>query len=129
MKIATQQWAPYVLSILRIMAGLLFLEHGTSKLFGFPPSGMGREIAPFTLIWFAAVLELVGGFLITVGLFTRCAAFVVSGEMAFAYFIGHAGRGFFPLVNLGEAAILYCFIFLYFAVAGGGAWSVDKLRR
>ena len=122
------EWAPRLLSILRIVAALIFLEHGTQKLFGFPPraSGMGPEL--FSMLWFAAVMELVGGLLLLVGIWTRPVAFVLSGEMAFAYFIAHAPRNVFPAVNGGDAAILYCFVFLYLAAAGGGAWSLDSTR-
>lgn len=124
-----QLWAPRVLSILRIVFGLLFLEHGTQKLFGFPaPPSFGLP-APFTLLWFAAVLELVGGALVVLGLGTRPVAFLLSGQMAVAYWMAHAPRGFFPVLNGGEGAILYCFVFLYLAVAGGGAWAVDARRR
>ena len=121
---ARNQWEPRILSIVRIMAGLLFLEHGTAKLLGFPPGT--ATPAMFGLLWFSGLIELVGGALVTVGLFTRFAAFIMSGEMAFAYFLSHAPHGFFPMSNRGEAAVLYCFIFLYFAVAGGGCWSLDE---
>ena len=121
-------WRPQILSILRIMAGLLFLEHGMAKLLGFPPS-QNAGPALFTLIWFAGAIELVGGALVTVGLYTRIAAFVMSGEMAFAYFMRHAPRGFFPILNAGEAAILFCFLFLYLAAAGPGPWSLDRTVR
>jgi putative oxidoreductase len=121
-------WAPRVLSILRIVAALLFFEHGTSKLLGFPPSDhSGPEL--LSLSWIAGVLELVGGALLVVGLFTRLVAFILSGEMAFAYWMAHAPQGPFPLANGGDAAILYCFVFLYLAFAGGGPWSLDALRR
>jgi putative oxidoreductase len=116
-------WAPRVLSILRIVAALLFLEHGTSKLLGFPPSDHAVEF--LSIGWFAGVLELVGGALLVVGLFTRIAAFILSGEMAFAYWMAHAPQSPYPLVNKGDAAILFCFVFLYLAFAGGGPWSVD----
>jgi putative oxidoreductase len=116
------KYRPIVLSILRIVVGLLFLEHGTSKLFGFPDAGPPLQ----GLMLVAALLEGIGGLLIVVGAFTRITAFILSGEMAFAYFIGHAPQGFFPLVNHGEGAVLYCFIFFYIAFAGGGAWSVDR---
>jgi putative oxidoreductase len=119
------EWEPRILSIVRIVVGLLFLEHGTSKMLGFPPGTAAPAV--FGLIWFSGLIELVGGALVAVGLFTRIAAFIVSGEMAFAYFLSHAPHGFFPLLNRGEAAVLYCFIFLYFAVAGGGPWSLDQL--
>ena len=121
-------WAPRVLSILRIVAALLFFEHGTSKLLGFPPSEhSGPEF--LSLSWISGVLELVGGALLIVGLFTRLVAFILSGEMAFAYWMAHAPQGPFPLANGGDAAILYCFVFLYLAFAGGGPWSLDALRR
>jgi putative oxidoreductase len=116
---------PRMLSILRIMAGLLFMEHGTAKLLGFPPGTATPAL--FGLLWFAGVIEMVGGALVALGLFTRYAAFIISGEMAIGYFLAHAPHSFFPLVNRGEAAVLYCFLFLYLAVAGGGSWSLDRL--
>jgi putative oxidoreductase len=119
-------WAPQILSIQRIIVGLLFLEHGTSKLLGFPESPMPMPTPLPPILLASAVLELVGGVLLTAGLFTRITAFIVAGEMAVAYFTAHAPRGFFPLVNMGEPAILYCFIFLYWAAAGGGPWSLDS---
>lgn len=115
--------APRVQSVLRIVVGLMFMEHGTSKLFHFPAS-LGH-IELFSLIGLAGVLETFGGALVVLGLFTRPVAFILSGEMAFAYFMAHAPRGFFPLINQGEAAVFYCFVFLYFAAAGGGAWGLD----
>lgn len=115
--------APYILSLLRIVVALLFFEHGLAKLFGFPSAS--SMPAAFTLAWFAGVIELVGGALLTIGLFTRPAALIMSGEMAFAYFLSHAPHGFFPLLNRGEGAILYCFIFFYFVFAGPGPVSVD----
>jgi putative oxidoreductase len=120
-------WAPRMLSILRIVAALIFMEHGTQKLLGFPPSD---RPAPelLSLSGVAGVLELFGGALLVLGLFTRPVAFVLSGEMAFAYWIAHAPQSFFPVNNGGDAAILYCFVFLYLAAAGGGAWSLDNLR-
>jgi putative oxidoreductase len=120
-------WAPRALSILRIVAALLFFEHGTSKLLGFPPSDHSPEV--LSLSWIAGALELVGGAFLIVGLFTRPVAFILSGEMAFAYWMAHAPRSAFPLSNGGDAAILYCFVFLYLAFAGGGPWSLDALRR
>ena len=123
------EWAPRLLSILRIVAALLFLEHGTQKLFGFPPPAGGAGPAAFSLVWFAAVLEFVGSLLLIAGLFTRPVAFILSGEMAFAYWMAHAPRSPFPVLNGGDPAILYCFVFLYLAAAGGGAWSVDQARR
>jgi putative oxidoreductase len=121
-------WAPRMLSILRIVAALIFMEHGTQKLLGFPP--LDRP-APelLSLSGVAGVLELVGGALLVLGLFTRPVAFILSGEMAFAYWIAHAPQSFFPVLNGGDAAILYCFVFLYLAVAGGGAWSLDNAMR
>jgi putative oxidoreductase len=117
--------APHVLSIMRLVCALLFLEHGMSRLFGFP-SDMAAP-AFLTLYWFAGAIELVCGGLMTVGLFTRAAAFLASGEMAFAYFMSHAPKGFYPILNRGDAAILYCFVFLYIAFAGAGPWSLDAL--
>ncbi len=124
------EWAPRLLSVLRIVAALLFLEHGTQKLLGFPPptAAMGGMPATFTLIWFAGVLELVGSLLLIVGVFTRPVAFLLSGEMAIAYWKVHAPHSPFPNLNGGDAAILYCFVFLYIAAAGAGAWSVDRAR-
>ena len=119
-------WEPRMLSILRLMAGLLFMEHGVAKLFGFPTAAMHPAFA--SLLWFAGVLECFGGALVALGLFTRAVAFLLSGEMAIAYFMVHAPRSFFPLLNGGEAAVLYCFVFLYLVFAGGGAWSLDRLR-
>jgi len=117
--------APYVLSILRIIAALLFLEHGTSKFFGFP-SPMAPP-AVFDMEWFAALIEFGGGVLLTLGLFTRAAAFIMSGEMAVGYFLIHAPHGFFPYLNHGELAVMYCFVFLYLVFAGPGPWSLDAL--
>jgi len=119
---------PILLSVLRIVAALLFLEHGTIKLFGFPPGSPMPMPATFTLLWFAGLIELAGGALMAVGLFTRSAAFLCAGEMAFAYFMQHATRGFFPAINMGDAAILFCFVFLYISAAGPGPWSVDAVR-
>jgi len=113
---------PYVLSLVRIVVGLLFFEHGLSKMLGFPV-GPVREL--FTLSWTSGAIEFVAGALIAAGLATRSAAFIASGEMAFAYFLGHAPASFFPLINRGDAAILYCFIFFYIVFAGAGPWSLD----
>ena len=119
---------PILLSVLRIGAALLFLEHGTITLLGFPPGSPMPMPAQFTLLWFAGVIELAGGALIALGLFTRSAAFLCAGEMAVGYFMGHATHGFFPAVNMGDAAILFCFVFLYISAAGPGPWSVDAMR-
>jgi putative oxidoreductase len=120
------RWQPQLLALLRIVTGLLFIEHATVKFFAFP---MPFPMLPLTPILTAAgVIELVGGFLITIGLFTRLAAFIAAGEMAIGYFMMHFPQGFWPAVNKGEAAILFCFIFLYIAAAGPGAWSVDGAR-
>ncbi|MBV8838306.1 MAG: DoxX family protein [Alphaproteobacteria bacterium] len=118
-------WAPRMLSVLRIVSGLIFMEHGTFKWLGFPPPGGNPQLA--TMSGAGGVIELVGGALLVLGLFTRPVAFILSGEMAVAYWSSHAPRNFFPIVNQGDAAILYCFIFLYIVFAGGGAWSLDRL--
>ncbi|HTT78361.1 MAG TPA: DoxX family protein [Stellaceae bacterium] len=123
-------WEPRALSVLRIVIGLLFVEHGMNKFFGFPPSAMPHH--PYVLLTLvpglAGILEFFGSILIVIGLFTRPVAFILSGEMAFAYFMAHAPHGFFPLQNHGEAAVFYCFVFFYLFVAGGGAWGLDRLR-
>lgn len=116
---------PVAFLLLRVMTGLLFLEHGSSKLLNFPHGPI--HPAPLALLWFAGILELVGGALVAVGLFTRYAAFVLSGEMAIGYFMSHAPRNFFPLINGGDAAVLFCFVFLYIATAGAGPVSLDSL--
>ena len=122
-------WGPRLLSIVRIVAALMFMGHGIQKLFGFPaPPPFGMPAA-FTLIWFAGVIEVVGGALLLVGFLTRPVAFLMSGEMAFAYFMVHAPKSPYPVINAGDAAILYCFMFLYFAAVGGGVWSVDRATR
>src|SRR3984893_18963207 len=122
-------WEPRMLSILRIVVGVLYMEHGLAKILDFPPQPNHPPYALFTLNpGLQGLLELVGGLLLALGLFTRCVAFVLAGNMAVAYFIAHAPRGFFPLLNGGELAIVYCFVFLYFSVAGGGPWSLDRIR-
>ena len=124
----TTTWAPRILSLLRIMSAMLFMAHGTLKILGFPTSDRSPPEL-MSLGGMAGVFELFGGALLVVGLFTRPVAFLLSGVMAFAYFIAHAPRSFFPVLNGGDAAILYCFVFLYFAFAGGGVWSIDALRK
>jgi len=114
--------------LLRIVSGLLFLEHGTQKLLSFPPGKAAGLAWSGTLPGYAGYIELIAGLLITIGLFTRPAAFLASGTMAVAYFYTHAPKDFFPVNNMGDAAILYCFVFLYLAFAGPGAWSVDRRR-
>ncbi len=124
-----ETWEPRVLSILRIVSGVLFLEHGLQKLFDLPPRAV-TEAAPdlFSLFGGAGVLELFGGALLVLGLYTRLTAFILSGEMAFAYWLVHAQKSFFPILNGGDAAILFCFIFLYLVFAGPGPWSIDARR-
>jgi len=126
-----RSWAPQLLSILRIVAAFLFMQVGTAKLFAFPAAVMpGGGTAPAgSLPWVAGVLEVFGGGLLLLGLFTRPVAFILSGEMAFAYFIGHAPRGLWPVLNEGSGAILFCFIYLYLSAAGPGPWSVDAALR
>ena len=122
-------WAPRLLSVLRIMTGLLFLQHGTAKLFKIPVIPMFANLNLMTPPGIAGIFELVGGALMILGLFTRSVAFVLSGLMAVAYFMAHAPRGFYPILNAGELAILYSFVFLYFAAAGPGPWSVDAAMK
>jgi putative oxidoreductase len=122
-------WMPRLLSVLRIVVGLLFIQHGTGKLFHVPHVPMFDTVDLTSLIGVAGVIEVIGGALFIIGLFTRPVAFVLSGLMAAAYFIGHAPRDPLPLLNNGELAITWCFTFLYFAAAGAGPWSVDATRR
>lgn len=125
----SSSWAPRMLSILRIITGLIFLEHGTQKFLSFPAGQMaGGGLAFDTPASFAGIIELVAGLLIALGLFTRTAAFLASGTMAVAYWIAHAPQNAFPVNNGGDAAILYCFVFLYFVFAGPGPWSLDAAR-
>ncbi len=120
---------PYVLSIFRIMTGLSLFQFGVAKIFKFPLVAPFDKVEMFSLFWNAAVVEFVFGGLLILGLFSRLAAFILCGEMAFAYFIGHFPRGFIPLLNNGNLAIMYCFSCLYLACAGGGPWSLDALRN
>ena len=121
-------WSPRLLGLLRIILGFLFLQHGTAKLFGAPHVAMFDGLQLFSLMGAAGVLELVGGALLLLGLFTRPVAFILSGQMAVAYFLMHAPSAFLPILNGGEMAVMYCFSFLYFAAAGAGAYSLDALR-
>jgi putative oxidoreductase len=122
-------WTPRLQAVLRIMTGLCFMQHGLIKLFGFPPNAMPGQVPDvMSLMGLAAVMELVGGALFTAGLFTRVVAFLLSGEMAVAYFMAHAPHGFYPASNHGELAVIYCFVFLFFAAAGAGTWSLDCIR-
>lgn len=122
-----QRYQPQLLALLRIVAALLFLEHGTQKFFAFPvPFPMPGPLPPMEVA--AGVIEIAVGILVTIGLFTRLAAFVAAGEMAVGYFMFHFPQSFWPAANMGEAAILYCFVFLYIAAAGPGAWAIDSAR-
>lgn len=121
-------WGPRMLAVLRIVTALIFLEHGTQKILGFPPP-TGPMPPVFSLLWFGGMLEMIGGLLLLVGFLTRPVAFVLAGEMAVAYWMVHAPQNFYPALNGGDAAILYCFVFLYLAVVGPGAWSIDTARR
>ncbi len=122
-------WSPRVHGVLRIVTGFLFLQHGSSKLLGAPHNAMFDGLQLMSLMGLAGVLELGGGVLIVLGLFTRPVAFILSGMMAVAYFMAHAPAGFLPILNKGELAVMYCFVFLYFSVAGGGSYSIDATLR
>ncbi|HTV34685.1 MAG TPA: DoxX family protein [Methylocella sp.] len=117
-------WSARLLGVLRIVTGLLLLQHGTAKLFGFPHIEMFNNLAVFSLLGLSGILEFFGGLLLVAGVLTRLVAFILSGEMAVAYFLVHAPKGFFPVLNQGELAALYCFVFLYLSVVGGGAFSL-----
>lgn len=123
-------WAPRAQALLRIVAGYLFLLHGAAKLFKVPHVAMFDNLQLVSLMGLAGTIELVGGALLLIGLFTRVAAFIMSGEMAAAYFMAHASQGnaLVPMLNAGESAVLFCFVFLFFAAAGAGTWSVDAAR-
>jgi putative oxidoreductase len=123
------RWSPYLLSVLRIVAALTFISHGTQKLFAFPVLEPRNPVPLLSMLGLASILEIVGGSLMVLGLFTRPVAFVLAGEMAFAYFTVHAPRSFWPLLNGGEVALLFCMIWLYLAAAGAGRWSLDALWR
>lgn len=120
-------WTSRMLSILRIVAALLYIEHGTQKLFAFPPSGHPMQIHLVSQFGLAGILETFGGLCILLGLFTRPVAFILAGEMAVAYFQAHFPRSFFPIISGGESAVFFCFFYLYLMFAGGGAWSLDHL--
>ncbi len=122
----SERWAPSVVGVLRIVTALLFFEHGTAKFFNFPATSMAHP-QMWSLIWVAGVFELVGGFLLLIGLWTRWVALLLAGEMAVAYWMIHAPQSFYPIQNMGEAAILYCFVFLTLFVIGAGEFSVDKI--
>jgi putative oxidoreductase len=126
-----ESWRPRALAVLRILAGYLLIPHGTAKLFGAPHQAMFEGLQLFSLMGLAGVLEVFGGVLFLIGLFTRPVAFVLCGFMAVAYFMAHGSQGnvLLPMLNQGELAVLWCFVFLYFVFAGAGAWSVDARRR
>ena len=123
------KWSPYLFSILRIVAALLFFEHGTQKLFGYPPGQPFTGFPNFSLLGIAGMLEVVGGLLVLVGLFTRPVAFILAGEMAVGYFRAHFPRSFFPINNFGEITVMLCFYFLFLSSAGAGVWSLDYLLK
>ena len=122
-------WTPRALSVLRIIMGLMIIQHGMAKILGFPAVASFANLSPFSLIGVAGLIELIGGALLIIGLLTQPVAFIVSGEMAFAYFMVHAPRSFFPLINGGTLAIMYCFTCLYLSTAGAGPWSVDAMMK
>jgi putative oxidoreductase len=123
-----EKWSPEILSLLRMVAAFMFIQHGTAKMFGFPVAMGSGGLDWLSQMGLAAILEVFGGTLLLVGLLTRPVALILSGEMAVAYFMAHFPNGFWTLANHGDAAVLYCFVFLYIASAGGGKWSVDRLR-
>lgn len=129
MSATLDRWSPYALAVLRIVTALIFMEHGTQKLFGFPAPPQSGVPPLFSLFGIGAILELVGGFLILIGLFTRPVAFILAGEMAVAYWMFHAPQSPYPALNGGDAAILYCFVFLLLVFTGPGAWSIDGARQ
>jgi putative oxidoreductase len=122
-------WAPRALSVLRIITGLMIIQHGMAKLLGFPVVASFANLSPLSLIGAAGFIELIGGALLIIGLLTQPVAFIISGEMAFAYFMVHAPRSFFPLINSGTLAIMFCFACLYLSTAGAGPWSVDATMK
>ena len=122
-------WTPRALSVLRIIMGLMIIQHGMAKILGFPAVASFASLSPFSLIGVAGLIELIGGALLIVGLLTRPVAFIISGEMAFAYFMAHAPKDFFPLINGGTLAIMFCFTCLFLSTAGAGPWSVDAAMK
>ena len=122
-------WTPRALSVLRIIMGLMIIQHGMAKILGFPAVASFANLSPFSLIGVAGLIELIGGALLIVGLLTRPVAFIISGEMAFAYFMAHAPKDFFPLINGGTLAIMFCFTCLFLSTAGAGPWSVDAAMK
>ena len=122
-----EMWRPYILSVLRIVIGLLFLQHGLSKVFNFPAPSPVASLSGLLIL--AAILETVGAFLFLIGAYTRIVAFILSGEMAFAYFMAHAPKDFYPLINGGTLAIMFCFTCLFLSTAGAGPWSVDAAMK
>jgi putative oxidoreductase len=122
-----KKWTPHILTILRVVIALLFLEHGTMKLLQFPGPAQGIPYPLPTILLIAGLIEVVTGALLTIGFYTRVAAFIASGEMAAAYWMAHAPQGFWPAMNMGEPAIMFCFIFLYLAFAGPGSWALDNV--
>jgi len=125
MPFISTRFAPYAYALMRIIVGLLFAVHGSQKLLNFPPSGHPGP-PPWSFFWFGGVIELVGGLMIALGLLAPIAAFICSGEMAVAYFMAHAPSGFWPVLNKGELAVVYCFVFLFIAAYGSGIWSLDS---
>ncbi|HKL26788.1 MAG TPA: DoxX family protein [Desulfuromonadales bacterium] len=121
--------APRILSVMRAVTAFLFMQHGAQKLFGWPADAAKSPVELFSLMGLAGTLEFFGGLLILLGLFTRPTAFLLCGQMAVAYFMAHAPKGFWPILNGGELAVFYCFVFLYLAMAGGGPWSLDHIRN
>jgi putative oxidoreductase len=129
MREALDRYSPHALAVLRIVTALIFMLHGLQKLFGFPAPPEGGLPPAFSLFWVGAIMELAGGLLILVGLFTRPVAFLLAGEMAVAYWMFHAPQSLYPALNGGDATILYCFVFLLFVFTGPGAWSIDAARK
>jgi putative oxidoreductase len=122
-------WAPRALSVLRLIMGLMIIQHGMAKLLGFPVVASFANLSPFSLIGVAGIIELIGGALLIIGFQTRLVAFIISGEMAFAYFMAHAPKDFYPLINGGTLAIMFCFTCLFLSTAGPGPWSVDAAMK